>query len=200
VKIARAYLGQLNSYLPLNVTEVVRYYRMAIESHNPDGHYGMAQVLLQYVKYEWIQTQQQQQRESSSAVVVDASTLYRDPRVIEAIQHLEAAAVLDHAYSQFNLGMVHTYGYGTGFVNGTLAGQWFEASGLPEGYYLCSQQAQAVHNRKRYEYCVQRAHALGFTAPWRKQARDATGSGGAGGVSLNLPWPPAQDGRMPPEL
>ena len=131
---------------------------------------------------------------------MDTTQVYQDPRVVEAVQHLEAAAWLGHAYAQFNLGMVHTYGYATGVVNGTLAGDWFEASGLPEGYYLAAQQAKAVGNRARYQWCGQRAQALGFAAPWRTRAREATGSGGAAGVSLNLPWPPARDGRQPPQL
>lgn len=126
--------------------------------------------------------------------------MYQDSRVVQAVDHMESAALLGHAFSKFNLGMAHTYGYATGVVNGTLAGEWFEASGLPEGYYLAAQQAKAIQNQERYQRCSQRAQKLGFTASWRKQARQATGSGGAAGVSLNLPWPPAMDGRKPPEM
>ena len=204
VKIARAYLHHLPSPLPFSVDEAARYYRRAVASHHPDGHYGLAQLLLQMVTFELLQQPQQQPPSSSSlssrGTTMDTTQIYQDPRVVEAVQHLEAAAWLGHAYAQFNLGMVHTYGYATGVVNGTLAGDWFEASGLPEGYYLAAQQAKAVGNRARYQWCGQRAQALGFAAPWRTRAREATGSGGAAGVSLNLPWPPARDGRQPPQL
>jgi hypothetical protein len=125
---------------------------------------------------------------------------YQDPRVVQAVFHLEAAAQLGHAYAQFNLGMVHTYGYATGRINGTQAAEWFIASGLPEGYFVAAQQAKAVGNQQRYEELGQRAVALGFTAPWRKQARQITGSGGAAGVNLNLEWPNAKDGRKPPNV
>ena len=192
VKVARAYLHQLPSSLPFSIEEAQRYYQMAIASHNPDGHYGIAHLLLQLVTFEQTQQQQQQPQHNTNA--------YSDPRVSVAVQHLEAAAKMDHAFSMFNLGMVHTYGYSTGVINGTLAGQWFEASGLPEGYYLAAQQAKAMGNMERYEDCGKRAHILGFMAPWRKQAREATGSGGAAGVNLNLPWPLAMDGRRPPQL
>ena len=194
VKVARAYLKQLPSQLPFSAEDAARYYTMAIRSHNPDGHYGMAELLLQVVTMELLH----QQEQSSSPL--DTSKIYKDARVVQAVEHLESAALLDHTFSKFNLGMVHTYGYATGVVNGTLAGEWFEASGLPEGYYLAAQQAKAIQNQERYQRCSQRAQKLGFTASWRKQARQATGSGGAAGVSLNLPWPPAMDGRKPPEL
>lgn len=186
IKIARAYLHQLPSQLPLSIELAAEYFQMAIASHNPDGHYGMAQLLLQQVSYE----QQTQQLK----VAMD------NTEIIQAVQHLEAAAKLGHAYSQFNLGMVHTYGYATGQIDGAVAAEWFAASGLPEGYYIAAQQARAIGNRTRYNECGEMAAKLGFTAPWRKQAREATGSGGAGGVSLNLPWPAAMDGRRPPQV
>ena len=192
VKVARAYLHQLASSLPFSVEKAVEYFQIAIESHNPDGHYGMAQLLLGQVKLQ----QQQQQQESSLA----HNDFYKDERVRQAVYHLEQAALLGHAFSQYNLGMVHTFGYATGHINGTFAAEWFVASGLPEGNYLCAKQAQAIGNTPRYDWCAQRAVALGFTAPWRPQARQITGSGGAGGVSLNLHWPTAMDGRIPPEL
>ena len=40
------------------------------------------------------------------------------------------------------------------------------------------------------------ARSLGFGSAWRKQSRERTGSGGAGGVDLNLPWP-SKGGRTP---
>ena len=181
----------LPSKLEFNVEKAVYYYQLAIQSHNPDGHYGMAAILLQGISYE----QEQEQHNNNNNVNYN-----QDPRMISAVRHLEAAALLHHAYSQFNLGMVHTYGYATNAINGTLAAQWFEQSGLPEGYYVAAQQAKAVGNVERYQWLAQRAQVLGFTAPWRAQAREFTGSGGAGGVNLNLPWPVAADGRRPPKL
>ena len=42
-----------------------------------------------------------------------------------------------------------------------------------------------------------RAKVKGYGTAWRKQAREATGSGGATGVDLNLAWP-VIGGRKPP--
>ncbi|CAB9513705.1 expressed unknown protein [Seminavis robusta] len=186
IKVARAYLQQLPSRLEFDQTKAAEFFQMAIQSHHPDGHYGMAHLLLAQA-----QLQQQQHQDNM---------YYQDALVVQAVAHLESAAQLGHVYAQFNLGMVHTYGYVTGHINGTLAASWFITSGLPEGYYVAAQQAKAVGDRERYAQLGQRAHALGFMAPWRKQARQHTGSGGAAGVDLNLPWPTAMDGRQPPKL
>lgn len=191
VKVARAYLQQLPSSLSYDPQQAQNYYQLAIQSHNPDGHYGMAQMLLMSVLMDSntgnLSPQQQQQA-------------WNDPRIIQAIEHLESAAYLGHAFAKFNLGMVHTYGYGNGIIDATLAGQWFEACGLPEGYYVAAQEAQAVGNTNRYQEMIQHAQIMGFFAQWRQLARQSTGSGGATGVDLNLPWPPAKDGRQPPKF
>ncbi len=42
VKVARAYLKQLASELPLDVAAARKYFEMAVASFNPDGHYGLA--------------------------------------------------------------------------------------------------------------------------------------------------------------
>jgi phosphatidylinositol glycan class W len=184
VKVARAYLHQLPSTLPLDVGKAKHYFDLAMRSHNPDGNYGMAMLLLQEAKDE----------QSQSSRNKDYNT---DPRVVQAVQHLEAAAMLHHSYAQYNLGMAHTYGYGTNVIDGNVAAEWFIQCGLPEGYFVAAQQAMAVGDQERYRMLGERAQALGFFAPWRTQAREATGSGGAAGVSLNLPWPIAGDGREP---
>ncbi|KAL3915473.1 MAG: hypothetical protein SGILL_005637 [Bacillariaceae sp.] len=186
VKMARAYLHQLPSKLPLDVEKALYYYDLAIQSNNPDGYYGKAAILLQSV--------------STEQAASSKNDYNMDTRVVEAVRHLEAAAKLHHPYSQFNLGMVHTYGYATNVIDGAIAAKWFVQSGLPEGYFVAAQQAMAVGDQARYQRLGEKAHALGFMAPWRAQARDATGSGGAGGVSLNLAWPIAADGRQPPKL
>ena len=190
VKMARAHLGLLAGLQRPRMEEAVRYYRLAIDAYHPDGHYGMAQVyLMQKKKQKYL------------------------PRVL---RHLEAAAELGHAYSMFNLGIAHTYGYfyyqgeeedtvdvlsrnPNNWINTTLAAEWFIASGLPEGLYAAAWQAQTVlGDSRRYNQLLAHAVALGYGRPWRTEARRRTGSGGAGGVDINLPWPPAFDGRVPP--
>lgn len=189
VKIARAYLGLLPSALPFDVQKATEYYHKATLSHSPDGHYGMVQLLLMGVTSDY--------NGQSKDVQMSA---WKDPRVNDAIKHLEMAAYAGHEFSQFNLGVVHTFGYHNGITNTDLAGKWFEESGLPEGYFIASLQAQASQDKNRELEMMQKAKEMGYFAPWRKEARGRTGSGGAGGVDLNLPWPPAFDGRFPPKF
>eukprot|EP00977_Amphora_coffeiformis_P014047 scaffold3842_cov158-Amphora_coffeaeformis.AAC.9 len=188
VKMARAYLKLLPSDLTYDEGQAARYYELAIQSQEPDGHYGMASLLLLH------QQRQEQQHPPSSLPRDGASTLTR------VVYHLEAAAKLRHPFAMFNLGMVHTFGYGVSEINTTLAVEWFVASGLPEGYYVAYFQAASVADQVRMDLYQQHAQALGMNQPWRKQARQHTGSGGAAGVDLNLPWPPSADGRQPPVL
>ena len=119
------------------------------------------------------------------------------------VSHLENAARGANAFAMFNLGIVHLYGYGvTGRKDPDLAGEWFEASGLPEGLF-----ARALHARSKpggdrsiaAATFEERARALGYGAPWRIAARRATGSGGSAGVDLNFLWPRNADGLLPPE-
>ncbi|KAL3919502.1 MAG: hypothetical protein SGILL_003722 [Bacillariaceae sp.] len=183
IKLARAYLKLLPSTLEFDVNQAIYYYGMAIASSNhPDGHYGMAALYLQEAKEE--------QAKSS-----DKNDYNMDRRVVQAVQHLEEAAKMHHAYAQYNLGMAHTYGFGTGRKFFAVAAEWFIQSGLPEGYYIAAQQALAVSDQERHNQLIEQAKVLGFFAPWRTLARESTGSGGAGGVNLNLPWPVAADGR-----
>ena len=187
VKVARAYLKQLPSTLPYDEEEAKRFYEMAIQSHSPDGHYGMAQMLVASVS------------KAEAAGQLDGQrTDWKETQLKKALQHLEAASQLGHVFSMFNLGIAHVYGYGVGKIDTDLAAQWFVESGLPEGYYLSSQQAASVGNTQRQQAHQQRAQILGFFAPWRREARQRTGSGGAAGVDLNMMWPTAADGRKPP--
>ena len=187
VKIARAYMNNLPSTLPYDMQKAVVYYHKAIESHNPDGHFGMAMINLMEVTKDYSGGSKE-------------SEAHKDNRVDRAIAHLEEAAYAGHAFSMFNLGIAHTFGYTNGTINADLAGQWFEESGLPEGYAVAASQAAVAGNRKREKEMLKRAQDMGAFAPWRTLARQKTGSGGASGVDLNLPWPPAFDGRRPPEF
>ena len=69
---------------------------------------------------------------------------------------------------------------------------------MPEGYFVASVQAASVGDGERERSHRGRAKALGYFTDWRRRAREFTGSGGARGVDLNLPWPVAADGRTPP--
>ena len=206
VKMARAYLKLLPADVPHDENEAIRYYQLAIQSQEPDGHYGMAGLLLwqlQKQRKERLQSQQPYSSSSSSSSSITSLTINETTAMStlrRVVYHLEAAAKLGHAYAMFNLGMVHTYGYGISQINTTLAVEWFIASSLPEGYYVSYFQAASVGDQKRMNLYQQRAQALGMNQPWRKQARQYTGSGGAAGVDLNLPWPPSVDGRQPPVL
>lgn len=185
VKVARAYMHQLPSALPYDLEKASHFYQLAIQSHNPDGHFGQAILLLMGVMNDYKGGSNEQ-------------NAWRDSRVAEAIDHLEKAAYAGHAFAKFNLGLVHTFGYTNGVIDADLAGEWFEESGLPEGYNVAANQAAASGNSARRDEMMQHAQVMGAFAPWRAQARQSTGSGGAGGVDLNMPWPPAFDGRRPP--
>mmetsp|Transcript_4381 Transcript_4381/g.9563 ORF Transcript_4381/g.9563 Transcript_4381/m.9563 type:complete len:598 (-) Transcript_4381:299-2092(-) len=189
VKIARAYLGQLPSALPYDVRRAMEYYMKAVMVGNPDGHYGMSQMLLKGVESEYTA--------QSSMMQLKA---WQDELVKQAVDHLEIAAYAGHAFSMFNLGIAHTFGYVNGSIDSDLAGQWFEASGLPEGYFVAANQAAATRNTAREKEMMKRAKEMGYFTPWRAEARQRTGSGGAGGVDLNLPWPPSFDQRRPPNF
>ena len=180
VKMARAYLKLLPSNVSYNASEAMRYYEMALQSQEPDGYYGMASLILEQL--------------SEQPKVDFTDSLHK------VVNHLENAAYLGHAFAKFNLGMVHTFGYGVEQINTTLAAEWFVASGLPEGYYVAYFQASSVGDTERMGKYQRRAQFLGMNEPWRKEARRRTGSGGAGDVDLNLPWPQLPDGRQPPIL
>ena len=158
IKIARAYLKLLPSALPFDLELAKKYFRIAIESNAPDGHYGMAQILLTTVKFEASQGGSDAQARWSNA--------WRDRRVQEAIVHLERAAFVGHAFSQFNLGLVHTFGYhgdgGGNAIDVGLAGMWFERSGLPEGFFVAAGQAGAVGQTDRQRRMMDMARSMGY--------------------------------------
>lgn len=189
VKVARAYLHQLPSALPFDAQKAKEYYELAIESHNPDGHFGIVQLLLMGIMHDY-------------RGKWNEGDAWKDPRLSQAVKHLELASFSGHAFAQFNLGIAHTFGYDNTnrAIDVNLAGEWFEACGLPEGYFVASHQAKAVGDFEREKDMMERARIMGYFFEWRGEARARTGSGGATGVDLNLPWPPSFDGRRPPKF
>ena len=98
----------------------------------------------------------------------------------------------------FNLGIAHLYGYGVPRRSPDLAAGWFAASGLPEGMVAVAMHRRAVGNPEEATAWDRRARVLGYGSGWRGRARDATGSGGSGGVSLNSAWPLRAGQPLPP--
>lgn len=198
VKMARASLKLLPSELTYNATEAARYFRLAMASHHPDGHYGMAFLHLVALS----NSQDISPTDHHNAKQQPRRKHQHKQRLTKVLRHLEEAALLGHVFAMFNLGVAHTYGYGTKDhgIDSDLAASWFVQSGLPEGYYVASHQAASKGDTTRQQIYETRAKVLGYYQPWRKYARLHTGSGGAGGVDLNMPWPIAHDGRRPPEF
>jgi hypothetical protein len=169
----------------------------AIESSNePDGFYGLANVLLAKTSMEVMGHSDPAARSQA------AQEALVSPLVLEAIVHLEEAARSGHVFAMFNLGISHLYGYGRtdGRRDPDLAAEWFEASGLPEGLFAKSLHASSVGRKEEAEMWRSRASLLGFGSSWRKHARERTGSGGSSGAKLNLKWPPLPTGETPQEF
>jgi TPR repeat protein len=184
IKMARAYLKLLPSSLSYNRTEAIRYYKLAMTSQHPDGYYGMATL--------YIDSLHQQPSITSTK---------RQETILSRVVHLlEEAAIRGHTYAMFNLGIVHCFGYGIPSIDTDLAALWFIQSGLPEGYYAAAYQAASMGNLIRQQQLDDMARKLGYYEPWRKIARERTGSGGASGIDLNMKWPVSADGRQPPQF
>jgi hypothetical protein len=189
VKLARAYLKLLHSSLPLDPDKAMALYQKAIDSVNePDGHYGLASM-------KSIMLYHEQQKAPGSPLPPN------HPLMMEIIRHLENAARLLHPFAMFNLGVVHSYGYGdpNGIPDPQLGADWYEASGLPEGYAARAEYEKSMGRWQEAEKMEERARILGYGTPVRVQAREMTGYGGAGGVSLNLFWPSLSHGLVPPK-
>ena len=106
----------------------------------------------------------------------------------------------------FNLGIAHLYGYAEspGGAAGRpdqidLAGQWFEACGLAEGFEAASMYYASKGDAAKVQESKRRTAAMGYGTSWRRTARQAVGSGGAGGVDLNMAWPKLPGGVAPPQ-
>jgi len=182
VKLARAHLKQLGSRLAFSPTEAERLYREAIHrADEPDAHFGLAQLLLQ---------------KGPAAGATPRQLLN------EVVALLEAAAKGGHEYAMFNLGIAHLYGYAEGGVEGgrdvELAGQWFEACGLAEGFEAASMYYASTGDQVKAQEYKRRAATMGYGTAWRRTARQHVGSGGAGGVELNMAWPTLAGGVVPP--
>lgn len=65
----------------------------------------------------------------------------------------------------------------------------FNHSGLPEGLFLAALYHQTTGDQSKAKHIFDHAARLGFGMPWRDAARQKTGTGGAGGVSLFSNWP-----------
>jgi len=154
--------------------EARQFFEAAIESSNePDAHYGLAQMQL--------------------------TKKATGPTLRTALGHLEAAARGAHVFAMFNLGIAHLFGYGTA-RDPDAAGAWFEASGLPEGFFIKAMHSRAAGAEAEAVAFEDLAKSFGFGSPWRRIAREKTGSGGAAGVSLNLEWPPDAGGNVPAQF
>jgi TPR repeat protein len=204
MKMARGHLKRLPSPLAYNVTAAKRYYDIGMDVHSPDAYYGMAELLLTQMANASTRrkskrnanspSQQELQEEEGQQHQEQQQTLQ------QVLRYLEEAAMLGHAFAMYNLGMAHSFGYGVNSVDHDVAREWFIQSGLPEGAYLAAHQAKSRGNTALEQALFQKAAKLGFGTPWRKEVRMETGSGGSGGVDLNLPWPMSRMGRVPPQL
>ena len=175
IRLARAYMNNLpwSPQVPYNPDKAVRLLEKAVENSDESGaHYALAEMLMQ---------------RGVGAAAMD-----------KAIGHLEAASRGGHEYAMFNLGIAHLYGYGTHVRDQDLAGEWFEASQLPEGLIGKAMHSRSTGKEKEARGFERHARSLGFGSEWRVQARKQAGAGGAGGVNLNLPWPSLAEGIRPP--
>ena len=95
--------------------------------------------------------------------------------VLKTIYHLEQAALSGHhdAYSIFHLGLVHAFGCGGLTPNLRLSHQWMIASGLSQGLYIASRQAQALSPTSD-GLSAHQAAFLVCSAEWRNAASDQT--------------------------
>ena len=149
VKVARAYLKMLPSKLPFDDIKASEYFRSAIEASNePDAHFGMAQLLATQAKHIQNVVAQQPMRMSRRS---------KQTAEVHAMEQAIASKLPSrywasrgsckrgaHPFAMFNLGIAHLYGYGVKKQDPDLAGEWFEASGLPEGLF-----ARAMHARSK---------------------------------------------------
>jgi len=117
----------------------------------------------------------------------------------EAVRLFEMAATAGAspnggaAYSMYNLGVAHLYGYGGLPRNLTRAAEWFEYCGLPEGFMAISLHRRAAGKHEEADAWVARAKRMGF------------GSGGSGLPripeaipTLHSEWPGARGPEGPP--
>jgi TPR repeat protein len=112
MKMGRAYLKTLPSALTRDLDQADLFFRKAVEaSGDADGHFGVATILLTRLHEDG---------------VIKNSKSFDDfaPTLALVFCHLEAAALADHPFATFNLGIAHLFGYGTA-SNPNLAGSCF---------------------------------------------------------------------------
>jgi hypothetical protein len=92
---------------------------------------------------------------------------------MKALIHLKKATLGGHSFSMFQLGIAHLYGYGypNGYNDPDVAGQWFEACGLPEGIYLWSLQMKAFGKNKEAHDYLKQATILSHVLPFWEAAQ-----------------------------
>ncbi len=192
VKLARAYLKKLPSALEQNPEKAFKLYRNAVrDSQDANAHYGLAELHLAHLGG------------ALGHVKTAEAAVERIRQIMPTVmRHLEGAAYGGNPYAMFNLGLAHLYGYyDYGRVRDPeLAGEWFAASGLPEGYHAKGMHLRSKGSIAEAEEFERRALALGYGSAMRKMARERTGLGGASGIDLNLQWPPLMDGQTRPPL
>jgi len=194
VKLGYAYLKVLPSHLEFDIEKAENLFTEAIKSSNePDGHYGLAQVLLAKVSMNIMNSSNKQQASKEALA---------SPMIAEVVTHLEEAVKSGHPFAMFNLGICHLYGYcqKDGRRDPDLAAEWFEASGLPEGFFAKSLHAGSVGRKEEAEMWLQRAKLLGYGSQWRQPARERTGSGGSSGAKLNMKWFKLPTGELPEQF
>jgi len=179
MKLGRAYAQWIPSPHAKNLTQARQYFEMAAETANdPEGYYGLAHLELLQLR--------------------DNNNHNHKASLSQVVEYLQAGAMRGHAFSMFNLGIAHLFGYGLD-ANPALAAEWFEQSGLPEGLAMASSHAESMGEASRSEALWTKALSLGYHQKWRKTVREQVGSGGTNGVDLNLPWPVLQ-GQRPPQF
>jgi len=182
VRLARAYLKQLPSNLPLDFSKAASLYREAVAvAREPDAMYGLANLLLQGILQAKIT-----KNEGDKKITKMGDMLQ------EVAYLLEGAAKAGHAFAMFNLGVMHLHGYAMawgGEKDMDLAALWFETSGIPEGFHFASLCYSSHGNEQKSKDLAARAKKLGYGTQWRKKARELAGSGGASGVDINMAWP-----------
>jgi hypothetical protein len=178
LKLARAYLKQLDSTLPFDAVSAAFWYLKGIKLwSDPDCYFGLAQMLIAN------QTQPQ------LLDLDDLDDFSLSTSLELAVRLLEKAAVSSHAYAAYNLGIAHLSGLGVPRPNATLSAEWFAQSGLPEGLQAVSIYHKAMGRDAEAAEWSTRAASLGYGTPWRERAMSMTGTGGANGVKLHSNWP-----------
>ncbi|KAJ1452135.1 hypothetical protein M885DRAFT_445509 [Pelagophyceae sp. CCMP2097] len=170
LKLGRASLKRLPSTLAYDAGVAAAWFRRGVEQADPECAFALAQMLVA--------------NETAAARGGSYAT-----RLAEAVSLLEEAAAKGHTFAAYNLGVAHLFGFAE--MDAELAAGWFTASGLPEGLHLASLYHAARGNADEAERTMDMAVKVGHHAPWRDAARERTGSGGSGGVSLYSSWPDA---------